>query len=246
MKLLLAISSSSAEASAALVMPNSIVASKKLGGTSHSKTLMPAIDEMLNEYNVSLSDIDGIAVDIGPGSFTGVRIGVATANGLAFGANKPIIGVTSLLALRHSIPKYDVVAALIDAKHDSVYAAIYNKDSEIFPACATPIEELLHHIPSNCVCIGDGALAYKDKIHFAHPYVRFAIKDEEDNLCASNFPCAVSVAMAAFALYEKDKSCSLSQVEPTYFRPSQAERMRDIKAEAEEPEEPDEPEEQFE
>ena len=244
MKLLLAISSSSAEASAALVMPNSIVASKAWRYESF-KTLMPAIDEMLNEYNVSLSDIDGIAVDIGPLIYRCAHW-CRHCKWACFGANKPIIGVTSALALRHSIPKYDVVAALIDAKHDSVYAAIYNKDSEIFPACATPIEELLHHIPSNCVCIGDGALAYKDKIHFAHPYVRFALKDEEDNLCASNFPCAVSVAMAAFALYEKDKSCALSQVEPTYFRPSQAERMRDIKAEAEEPEEPDEPEEQFE
>lgn len=233
MRLVLAISTSSAEASIALVMPSSIVASRKLGGTSHSKTLMPAIDEMLEEFCVSLSDIDGIAVDIGPGSFTGVRIGVATANGLGFGATKPVIGVNSLLALRASVPKTDVVASIIDAKHDNIYAAIYENDLELVPPYATTIDEFTEHIPSNCLCVGDGAIIYKDRIHFANPHVRIINKDDAEIFCSNNTPCAVSVGFAALALYFRDKSCAVAQVEPSYYKPSQAEMKRDAKAEVE-------------
>ncbi|NLB61098.1 MAG: tRNA (adenosine(37)-N6)-threonylcarbamoyltransferase complex dimerization subunit type 1 TsaB [Clostridiales bacterium] len=233
MRLVLAISTSCADASVALVMPSSIVASRKLGGTSHSKTLMPVIDEMLEEFSISISDIDGIAVDIGPGSFTGVRIGVATANGLAFGASKPVIGINSLLALRANVPKIDVVASIIDAKHDNIYAAIYEKDSELLPPYSTTIDEFIAHIPSNCLCVGDGAIIYKDRIHFANPYVKIISKDNTEIFCANNNPCAVSVGFAALALYFRDNSCAVSQVEPSYYKPSQAEMKRDAKAEVE-------------
>ena len=165
MSLILAISTSSKAVSISLNKSGSMLAEPICSdGLSHTKTLMPMIDELFSSFSVSCNDINCFAVDTGPGSFTGVRIGVATANGLALGSNKPIVGVSSLLALSYQQPNISPIVSIIDAHNNNVYAAIYNNKQERMAPCALTIDELIEKIPPNAICVGDGALAYQQLI----------------------------------------------------------------------------------
>ena len=98
-------------------------------GLTHSESLMPLIKEVLEKANLKLSDIDNIVCDIGPGSFTGIRIGVATAMAFVDSLNLKYTGVTSLEALAYNINTQGLICSIIDAKNENCYYALYKLES---------------------------------------------------------------------------------------------------------------------
>ncbi len=133
--------------------------------TTHSSRLMPALDIILKDSLIDKSDIDGIAVSIGPGSFTGLRIGLATAKGLALGLNKPLIGVPTLDALAYNVPYVSYqVCPILDAKKKEIYTCLFHYESETLVRKShyqviSPLA-LIELIHEKTIFIGDGIDAY--------------------------------------------------------------------------------------
>ena len=117
-------------------------------GLTHSESLMPTINSLLNSLNLSLKDIDLIVTDIGPGSFTGIRIGVATAKAFSDSLNIPTIGISSLEVLAYQIKENGLVCSTIDCKNDNCYFALYEFKNgsyiEVESPCAKSKQEVLN------------------------------------------------------------------------------------------------------
>lgn len=151
------------------------------GKLEHSTWLMPAIDRLLKDANISCQEIEGIAVSSGPGSFTGLRIGVSTVKGLAQGLGIPIIGISTLDSLVCNIPYTEkIICPILDAKRKEVYTALYCGEStkRITEYLSISIQELAKMISKPTIFLGNGLRVYreqlmhflKDKeVHFAHP-----------------------------------------------------------------------------
>lgn len=149
-------------------------------GRTHSENLMPMIEEAFSKTSLSLGDIDLIVCDIGPGSFTGIRIGVATTKAFSDSRNIPSIGISSLETLAYSVPEEGLIASLIDCKHDDCYFALYeHKDGEyrekIVP-CAENISTIFTLLPSDAsiTFVGDGAEIYQEQIRESFSTAKFA------------------------------------------------------------------------
>lgn len=191
---------------------------------THSQKLMPLINDLFQKSNMTLKDIDIIACSIGPGSFTGVRIGISTAKAFSDALNKQAIGISSLESLAYNakdnITNNDIVCSVIDAKNDNVYFGIFdNNFNKLEDLSTCSIDELvskLRNYNSNILFIGDGGITYKEifKNNF-NERAKFA--EEEKNLASS-----ISIAELAYNKYVNNTfNASLS---PLYLRKSQAER----------------------
>lgn len=113
-----------------LITPEGVTSlSGEGGGRKHNAILLPFIDELLNNANISVRDLDAIACIVGPGSFTGIRLGVATCKGLARGTGIPTISMNALEILAYN--EVDKVFAIIDARHGNYYGAIYDNGKEL-------------------------------------------------------------------------------------------------------------------
>lgn len=215
---LLALSTSQSVASAAVLQDGEIV---KLirddSGRTHSEMLMPMVERCLNELGLELEAIDAIAVDTGPGSFTGVRIGVCAANAMAMALGKSVIGVDSLTALYHNVIKANgTVCALIDARNGNGYAALFKQGMVLDAPRAVVINEYIGTLPHDVLFVGDGSVVYAEEITKALPNAVFAQAEE-------NLLLADAVAMAA--LKKLDSGETSGYTLPLYLRPSQAERV---------------------
>jgi tRNA threonylcarbamoyladenosine biosynthesis protein TsaB len=126
---ILAFDTSTEYCSVALLDRNDIASEDVRAGQKHSELLLPMIDRLLNAAGLRLEDLDGIAFGAGPGSFTGLRIACAVAQGLAFGVDKPVVPVSTLLALAEASGAARVVAAL-DARMNEVYLGAYVREDE--------------------------------------------------------------------------------------------------------------------
>ena len=196
-------------------------------GLTHSRTLMPIVEHILKNTGLTVAAMDAIAVAAGPGSFTGIRIGVAAAKGLAFAADKPAVGVSTLAAMARNVAFCDgLVICAMDARRQQVYNALFEaKDGQLTrltPDRAIALEELAEELrsdPRPKTVVGDGA-----KLCLAH-------------LTAAGIPCrlapahlvmqnAMSVALEAEAMAAKGKLVSAQALEPVYLRPAQADRLR--------------------
>jgi tRNA threonylcarbamoyladenosine biosynthesis protein TsaB len=138
-------------------------------GKTHTRILMKIISDMLSSAGMRTTDIDGLAVTIGPGSFTGLRIGLATVKGLALSRGKPIAGISTLDALAAPVSKRTgQICAMLDARRGEVYTALYRCGVSGLiqegPARAASPEQALAGISGPVLFVGDGALAYKDRI----------------------------------------------------------------------------------
>ena len=116
-------------------------------GLTHSRTLMPIVEGILKNTELTVSQMDAIAVAVGPGSFTGIRIGVAAAKGLAFAADKPTVGVSTLAAMARNVAFADgLIVCAMDARRKQVYNALFQTDGErltrLSPDRAISLEEL--------------------------------------------------------------------------------------------------------
>lgn len=139
---------------------------------THSERLLPALDRILQDTGSGGDDLDGISVATGPGSFTGLRIGVATAKALAYTWQRPLIGVTVLEGLAFQVGfAAPWVCSLVDARHDEVYGCLY-ETQDLPKACLSPkagpveefVEEVLKIAHGSICFVGDGAVAYQDVI----------------------------------------------------------------------------------
>lgn len=220
--MILSIDSASVTASAVLTDGENVIKSEfKNAGLTHSETLLPMIKRVMQGYD--FKELDAIAITAGPGSFTGVRIGVATAKGLAFDAGIPCISVSTLEAIAYKhIDKNAVVCSLMDARRMQFYNALFQIENGVVTRLcsdrAIALEDLKEELKTyeNVILSGDGAeLCYN---HIGLDHVTLA--DEE-----SRYPDGVSVSKSAL---NKEK-ISAAQLMPVYLRLSQAERELKLK-----------------
>lgn len=168
MTAILAIDTSSSATGVALAVNGAVVASSTvIKAYRHSENLFSRVDEVLAKGEVAREGLAAIAVTVGPGSFTGLRVGIATAKGLAFGLDIPIVGVSSLRALAAPhIGFHGVVAPAVDAKKSQIYASAYYADGkEALPERAwEPLEfaKALAALGQNCLVVGSGGEVYRD------------------------------------------------------------------------------------
>ena len=224
--LILGIESSAKAASAALCRDGELIAQYyQCAGLTHSRTLLPMAEELLHGTDTALGDLDGVAVAVGPGSFTGVRIGVATVKGLALGADKPCVGVSTLEAMAWGARALGgLLCCVMDARAGQVYNALFAvEDGVPQRLCrdrALKLTELGEEIGRTpYFLVGDGAdLCYntlKEKcpgLHLAPPELRYAT--------------GYGVAAAALPLLRTGKTCSPQDLDAFYLRRPQAERER--------------------
>lgn len=220
--LILALESSAKAASAALMEDEKLVAQySQCSGLTHSRTLLPMVDDMLKNTENTIAGVDLIAVAHGPGSFTGIRIGVSTVKGLAWAADKMCVGVSTLEAMAwHGVSSGGLVCPVMDARRSQVYNALFEIESgrpqRLCEDRAIALEELAEEIRGkNAFLVGDGAeLTYK--------YMQSSGIDcriAPQNLL---YQSAWGVGMAAL-----DKTPGTADdLLPVYLRLSQAERER--------------------
>lgn len=152
---------------------------------THAKRLMPSIHIALEMAGLTVGECDGFAVTTGPGSFTGLRIGISTVKGLGFATKKPVAGVSTLEALAYQFPSFPhLVCPVLDARKGQIYTALYECTGPmawktVTASCAAEPKEWLKQIESLCLFVGDGAVVYgelireslEDLAEFAPPYL---------------------------------------------------------------------------
>ncbi len=190
---------------------------------THSRRLLQAVEYLLAQTGLALNDIDGLAVTIGPGSFTGIRIGLATFKGLALATGKPVVGISTLDALAANFPVADrPVFAVIDARKGEVFTAAYypNEEGRLIkasPELALSPQDLVARIEEQVILIGDGAWSYGE----------FFEKELGDKAFFAPGPFSfIRASNVAFLAAEKFKAGDLVDVVtivPTYIRLSEAE-----------------------
>ncbi|MDR1620139.1 MAG: tRNA (adenosine(37)-N6)-threonylcarbamoyltransferase complex dimerization subunit type 1 TsaB [Clostridiales bacterium] len=219
--LILAFETASKLASAAIRRDDALLCESVAAATrTHSETLMPMADELMASAGVSPADIEAVAVDHGPGSFTGVRIGVCLANAFGMAQNIPVVGVTSLRVLNRRFAFLGLpVCAIIDARNENVYAALYQNGTETLAPQAIQIDALLSQMPVGALFTGDGAQVYEEKI-------AQAVQDAIVAPAHCGLLRAGAVAgVAAQTLRMRPDFTLYKEARPLYLRPSQAERL---------------------
>ncbi len=238
---ILAIDSSGLAASVAVVEDDCLIAEYTTNyKKTHSQTLLPMLDEVRKMIELDLPSIDAIAVAAGPGSFTGLRIGSATAKGLGFALDKPLIGVPTVDALAMNLyGTQDIVCPIMDARRNQVYTGIYTFEPmqtdgyrtsfrlhTLKPQCVVPIEtitEQLNHLsgPGNVIFLGDGVPVFGERLE--------ALMERPFSLAPAtqNRQRAGAVALLAFEYAAQGRMQPAWQHVPEYLRPSQAERQRE-------------------
>ncbi len=223
--IILALESSALTASVAVCDGERLLGEYTLNnGNTHSETLLPMVESLLKFLKLSVSDVDLFACSVGPGSFTGIRIGVATLKGLAFSAQKPCVGVSTLEAMAYnlSVPN-GLICPVMNARRKQVYTALFReKDGgleRLMPDSAISIEELdklLSRYDEPVYLVGDG---YDITVqNLSHP-----VGNTPQRL---RYQSAASVAKAAWLAYQSGEYTSDAEISPIYLRPCQAERER--------------------
>lgn len=230
---ILAVDSTAKTASAALCDGERLLAEYTLNnGNTHSETLLPMVESILNAFGMKPHDVDLFACSAGPGSFTGVRIGVATIKGLAFGSGRPAVGVSTLEALAYNLDFGDnaaekeapkIICPVMDARRGQLYTARFARRSgeleRLTPDRAIAYSEFESEtLPLGRVWLcGDGY----SLVHGLMP--EGTVYDTPERL---RYQSAYSVAAAAFAAYRRGEYGNADTICPVYLRLSQAERER--------------------
>lgn len=226
---ILGIDSSGLVASAAIVADDSLVAEFTVNNKqTHSQTLLPMVEKVVEMSGIELSELDGIAVAAGPGSFTGLRIGSSTAKGMALVLNKPIIPVPTLegLAYRAALAE-GVICPLMDARRNQVYTGIYQmQDGRLFCLKEQTAEDILevvdrlNKLGQKVTFLGDGVPVHKAVLE-EKLTVPFQIAPSH-----LNRQSAAAVAALGAVYLAEGKTETAAAHKPVYLRQSQAERER--------------------
>lgn len=227
---ILAIETSALVASAAIIEDKKLIAEYTMNyKLTHSQTILPMIQEICSRVELDLQTLDYIACCSGPGSFTGLRIGAATAKGLAHGLNIPIVPVPTLDALAYNIFNTNkIICPIMDARRQQAYSAFYQwesgKLSRITEYMAEPINKIIdiaQELEKEVIFVGDGVPVYEE-----------LLKKQEKFLLAPpscNMQRASCIASLGMELIEEGKAIKGSSFVPFYLRKSQAEREMEEK-----------------
>lgn len=205
-KVLLALETTDAQASVALYRKGEVYERIINSDRRHEETVMPAVADFMQVEHAELNELEGLCVDVGPGSFTGVRIGVCHANAMAYALGIPVISVNALEALAYPhLHEGKPVCALIDARNGNGYGALYDEEGkELIPPCPCVTEEFLQAVPEEAIRVGSG---YPEGTDFVPAIPRAA-------------------DVAAIGALRLDETPVGTEARPLYLRPSQAERNR--------------------
>ncbi len=232
---ILAIDSSGMVASVALWEDDLILSEFSINyKKTHSQTLLPMLENLRERTELDMQTIDAIAVAAGPGSFTGLRIGSATAKGLGFALDKPIIPVSTVEGLAYNLYGTDkVVCPLMDARRNQTYTGLYDFRRQesgegydmnvIKEQCAVYVEEIIekcNELDRDVIFLGDGVPVFAETIR-EKAQVSYSFAPAH-----MNRQRAASVASLAAIYYKKGKAESADEHAPVYLRLSQAERER--------------------
>ena len=225
--LVLGIDAATPIASVGLIRNGSVLAEQSGNATaSHAESLLPLIHRVLDQAHVSLPEIAGLGVTIGPGTFSGLRIALGTTKGFAYALSQQVAGVSTLLTLAYAVTQWTGrLCIVLDARKRVVYTACFTRDSEgqitrLTDDVVLSPEELANRVTVPCLFVGDGAERYGEIIR-AH--------------CASRtefLPLAVVplrgsiVARLAWMRFKQGDCDDASQLVPRYIRRSDAERNR--------------------
>lgn len=225
--IILALDSTAQTGAVALCRDEKLVASFTLNtGNTHSETLLPSVEAVLKLGNVTVDDVDLFAISKGPGSFTGVRIGAATVKGMAFGKDKPCIGVSTLEALAYNLRGFSGIACpVMNARRSQVYNALFRvengKIERLCPDRAIALTDLAEELAAYgdvpVYLSGDGYEMTREALASCN-----LGSTPEELIYQSGY----SVAMCARAAYEAGERTTDAELVPTYLRLPQAERER--------------------
>lgn len=226
---ILGIESSSLVASVALVSDDLLTAEYTVNfKKTHSQTLLPMLDEVARMVGLDLKDVDAIAVAAGPGSFTGLRIGSATAKGLGLALNKPLVSVPTIDAMAYNLfGAHGIICPIMDARRNQVYTGIYRTLQGlqvIEQSSASDVEELadrLNRMNEPVVLLGDGVPVYKQlleqRLKVPYQYAPAHLNRQR----------AASVAALGRIYFEQGRTEHAAEHRPEYLRKPQAERERE-------------------
>lgn len=225
--LILAIDNSTMYGNVALTSPDGLLAEHSLlSRLTHSKRLLASLENMLQENELDWHQLDALAVCLGPGSFTGLRIGLATIKGIAMATGLPLIGISSLDGLACQLPfARHQICPLLDARKHEIYTAFYQSSTDGMVErqgryLVMPPEELLQIIDRPTIFVGDGVNVYGDllkeglgsKALFAPEHIIF--------------PRAATIGKLALERFEKKEFLDPALAVPLYIRASDAEIQR--------------------
>ena len=192
---------------------------------THSQKLMPIVDKVFKEHNLTLKDMDLLACCVGPGSFTGIRIGIATMKAFADVTNIKTVSVTSLESLSYNIEEDGIIIPIIDCKNNNVYSAIFSKENNTYKQIGKNISDNIDNAirlykanveNKNITFVGDGSILYKDLL----------TSKLSNKLIFSNknTQSSISLAKCAYDKYLEGLYGDSNNLSPLYLRKSQAER----------------------
>ena len=197
-------------------------------GHTHSETLLPMVEAVLKTCGKTVHDIDLFACTAGPGSFTGVRIGASTVKGLAYGKDKPCLGVSTLEALAYNAQAFDgILCPAMNARRQQVYNALFSSDGKTVTRLCddralaiTQLGEELAACDRPIYLVGDGAELVYDALADTPGQRLILLPERWVN------QSGYAVAQVALAAYRNGVRGTDAQLAPVYLRPSQAERTR--------------------
>lgn len=227
---ILGIESAALTASVAVVTDGALTAEYTLNmKKTHSQTLLPMIDDMMRMLGIDISSVDAIAVSGGPGSFTGLRIGSATAKGIGLATGKPLVHVPTIDAMAYTLFGVSaLICPMLDARRQQVYTGFYRFEDDftvVKPQFMTTIDKLVRELNARgekVIFLGDGVDTCGAYIreHMTAPYVFAPVP--------ANRQRGAAVAALGEAMYREGKTVSAMEFAPDYMRKSQAERERDL------------------
>lgn len=215
---ILALDTCTEACSAALLVGDQLLAKHFIAPREHAKLLLPTIEELLAEAELSLTQLDAIAFGRGPGSFTGVRIGTASAQGLAFGADLPVLPISTLQALAqqgYRLSTQERQVAAIDARMNEIYCGAFELTEQgMQPVVAEQVcppehwAEMLPNKEQAWYGVGTGWAAYQDKMDLA------GVMLHKEDL----FPLAEDMAYLSQFEWQAGKAVDAAQAQPVYLR----------------------------
>ena len=220
---ILAVDTATKSCSVAVIDGDTLLAeSTSFNGQTHSRHLLNIIDTVLGQAGLKIAQLDGFAVSIGPGSFTGLRIGISSVKGLAFSLNKPVVGVSSLQTLAFQCKQNPyLICPILDARKQEVYFCHYRSkkgylEKESQERVASPAEAV-RGIREPCVFVGNGAKLYQELISTGLGGMAHFAAENQNTIQAS------AVARLSLSRFKRQETDDVQLLVPHYIRKSDAE-----------------------
>jgi tRNA threonylcarbamoyladenosine biosynthesis protein TsaB len=221
--LILGIETATQVASVGITCNREVVAEESLlERANHTETLLPLIGRVLKQAGVTLPEIEGIGVSIGPGSFTGLRIAVGTVKGLAYATGQKVIGVPTLDALAYTVSEWEgLICSLLDARKGETYAALFRRDTagkirKVLLDHALAPQRILEQIIEPCIFLGDGVVTYGELIR------EYCGANARVLPFTTHHPRGAIIAQMAWERFQTGRADDIQSLAPAYVRSPEA------------------------